>query len=164
MLPADLKIHVRSLVEPTIARLGYELVAVEWLGDQRGPLLRVSIDGPEGVSAEACGLIAEHISPLLDEDDPIASAYTLEISSPGIDRPVQRPEDFERFVGFRIKIRLVEGHPRRRYTGTLSAYDDGEITVNVDNQEHRIAVDTIDRANLVLDLEEYQKLAERKQP
>ena len=164
MHPADLKTHIRTLIEPTVERLGFDLVAVEWLGGQRGSVLRVSIDGPEGVSAKSCGLVSGHISPLLDEDDPISGHYTLEVSSPGIDRPVQRAVDFQRFVGYRIKIRLLEGHPRRRYTGTLGAYDDGEITVQVDGQDHRIAVDTIDRAQLVLDLEEYQQLSERIQP
>lgn len=164
MIAADLKHHIRDLLEPTIERLGFELVAVEWVGGRTGRILRLSIDGPEGVNARDCATVSQNVSPLLDADDPISGAYTLEVSSPGIDRPVQRPQDFARFVGYRIKIRLVEGHPRRRYTGRLVEYDDGEISVQVDGQDHRIAVDTIDRANLVLDLEEYETLSKRKQP
>lgn len=156
--------QVRDLLEPTVERLGFELVAVEWVSDRSGPVLRLSIDGPAGVSIDDCGRVSHHVSPLLDEADPIATHYHLEVSSPGMERPVQRAADFQRFVGFRFKLRLVEGHPRRRFTGRLTACDGVEATLEVDGQEHRIALDTIERANLVLDLEEYQKLSERVQP
>jgi ribosome maturation factor RimP len=95
---------------------------------------------------------------MLDEDDPIVAGYDLQVSSPGIERPVQRAVDFQRFLGHRIKLRLVEGHPRRRYTGTLQAYQDDELTIVVDGQLHVVLLDTIERAHLVLTLEEYQAL------
>src|SRR5687768_180518 len=156
----DLQKLIRPLVEPTVERLGFELVAVEWVGGGGGPVLRLSVDSETGVSADDCGLISEQISPLLDEKDPFPQAWHLEVSSPGIERPVQRLQDFERFVGFRIKIRAVEGAPRRRLSGMLSAVDGDEIIVNVDGVEHRLALEAVERAHLVLDLDEYQKLAE----
>ena len=158
MQPYTLQNHVRELVEQSVVRLGFELVAVEWTGGLRGPVLRLSVDKTGGVSASDCASVLHAVSPILDEDDPIASSYNLEVSSPGIERPVQRPSDFERFVGYTISVRLVEGHPRRRYKGTLSAFANNEVTVTVDGSPHVVLLDTIEKANLVLTLEEYQAL------
>jgi len=163
MNATDLQHRVRALVEPSVERLGYDLVAVEWLGGVQGRILRLSIEAPgAGISADDCARVSEAISPLLDEADPIEGAYRLEVSSPGIDRPVQRPEDFARFVGYRIKLRLVEGHPRRRYTGELRGLEEGDVIVRVDGVDRRVALESVQRANLVLDLDEYQKLAEAR--
>lgn len=156
----SLQRDIRELLEPTVVRLGFDLVAVEWLGGRQGSILRLSIDAPGGVSAEDCGRVSEQVSPLLDAADPIQGRYVLEVSSPGIDRPVQRREDFERFAGFRAKIKLLEGPPRRRYTGVLGPLDGEELLLVADGREHRIPLDLIERAHLVLDLDEYQKLAE----
>lgn len=150
---------IRELVEPTIVRLGFDLVAVEWSGDQRGRVLRLSIDAPGGVSAEDCARVSEQISPLLDAADPIESRYNLEVSSPGIDRPVQRRVDFERFRGYRVRLKLHEGPPRRRYVGIIGPIDEDELLLSVDGTEHRIPLDLIESARLVLTLDEYQKLA-----
>ncbi|MEQ1504421.1 MAG: ribosome maturation factor RimP [Myxococcota bacterium] len=158
MDPNALQLQIRTLVEPTVARLGFDLVAVEWSGGRTGPLLRLSIDAPGGVSAEDCATVSEQVSPLLDASDPVPSAYTLEVSSPGIDRPVQRRADFERFVGYRVRLRLFEGPPRRRYVGVIGPIEGEELLVSVDGAEHRIPLDQIERAHLVLDLDEYQRL------
>lgn len=151
---------VRDLLEPTVGRAGFDLVAVEWTGTRRGQTLRLSIERPEGVSADDCAQITARVSPLLDEADPIPGRYVLEVSSPGIERPVQRREDFARFQGYTIKIRLIEGPPRRRYQGVLGPLDGEDVVLTVDGADHRIALDTIERAHLVLTLEEYQQLAE----
>lgn len=155
-----LQAKVRTLLEGPIERLGFDLVAVEWVGDRRGSILRLSIDAPGGVDARDCVRVSHHVSPLLDADDPVHSAYNLEVSSPGIERPVQRAEDFERFQGYRVKIRLAEGPPRRRYTGTIGPIEDGELRILVDGAEHRVPLDLVERAHLVLTLDEYQQLAE----
>jgi ribosome maturation factor RimP len=156
----ELRITIRELIEPTLLRLGFDLVAVEWLGSRQGRILRLSIDRPAGVTADDCGLAADNVSPILDELDPISTRYHLEVSSPGIDRPVQRIEDFERFHGYQVKIRLFEGPPRRRYTGTIDGVEGDELRVLVDGSTHRVLLDSIERAHLVLDLKEYQKLQE----
>lgn len=151
-----LELRVRHLIEPAVERLGFDLVAVEW----SGRILRVSIDAPGGVDADDCARVSEQVSPMLDAEDPIASRYTLEVSSPGIDRPVQRRVDFERFKGYRCKLQLAEGPPRRRYTGTLGPVDGDELVILVDGAEHRVPLDLVERAHLSLTLEEYAKLAE----
>jgi ribosome maturation factor RimP len=155
----SLEQQIRTLIEPTVIRLGFDLVAVEWSGSRQGPVLRVSIDAPSGVNAEDCALVSEHLSPLLDAADPISSSYNLEVSSPGIDRPVQRREDFERFAGYRIRIQLSEGPPRRRYLGVIGPLDGDELLLTVDGAEHRIPLDLVERAHLVLNLQEYQALS-----
>lgn len=155
----DFRHRIRALVEPAVQRLGYDLVAVEWLTDVRGPILRISIDAPGGVGIHDCTRVSHAVSALLDAEDPIESSYQLEVSSPGIDRPVQRREDFERFNGYRAKVRLYEGHARRRFTGVLAGVDGDMARIVVDGQEHRFPIDAVERAHLVLDLDEYQALA-----
>ena len=161
MLSSDLKIRVRELIEPSINRLGFDLVAVEWLGDTRGPILRLSIDSPEGIAARHCAQVSRYVEPLLDEADLVDRAYTLEVSSPGIERPVQRRKDFLRYKGYKARIRLEEGHPRRRYSGTLMGVDELDVLIEVDGEQHRLLFETIQSANLVLSLQEYQELSKR---
>ena len=157
----DLQHRIRSVVETTVSRLGFDLVAVELVGRGPGAVLRLSIDSPSGVSADDCAGVSRELSPMLDEDDPIATNYTLEVSSPGIERPVQRLADFARFAGFKARVRLVDGYGRRRYTGELTGvHDDEEIGLDVGGEEHRFHLEAIERAHLVLTLDEYQRLAE----
>lgn len=121
------------------------------------------MDRKEGVDADDCGLLSERFSTLLDEADPISSRYTLEVSSPGIDRPLQREQDFVRFSGYRCKVRLEDGHPRRRFSGVLKGLDASDSTwiqIEVDGVVHRVPLDAIERAHLVLSLDEFLKLRE----
>lgn len=158
----SLSTHIRSLIEPTVRQLGLDLVAVEWMGASHGMLLRISVDGPKGVSAQICARVSREISPILDEDDPISAKYTLEVSSPGINRPVQRAEDFERFSGYTIKIRLEPGPPRRRFTGVLIGLQDGDVSIRVEEEEYSFPADSIERAHLVLTLDEYEALSPKE--
>jgi len=157
MDPFELRMQVRAIIEPTVRRLGYDLIAVQWAGDQKGFVLCLFIDGPGGIGADDCAQVSVHVSPLLDEADPIRGRYKLEVSSPGIDRPLERLEDFQRFDGCRSKILLFEGHPRRRYTGVLAGVDGEEVLIVVDGQEHKVDYDAIEKAHLVLDLHEYEQ-------
>jgi len=156
----SLQEKIRDLVETQIEGLGFELVAVEWLGGSGAAILRLSIDRAAGVDASACAQVSRHLGTLLDAEDPIASGYRLEVSSPGINRPVQRRQDFERFQGYRVKLRLTEGPPRRRYTGVIGTIEEDDLLLQIDGSEHRIPLDLVERANLVLDLDEYQQLGE----
>ncbi len=155
-----------ELLEPTVDREGYELVAVEFMTLDGRPTLRVSIDRPGGVTVKDCSRVSRAISPALDVEDPIDGAYHLEVSSPGIDRPLQRPSDFNRFAGYQVRIQLEAAGPgeRRRYKGLLVGARDGEVEVEVDGERHRLNLDSVERARLVLDLDEYQQLAEAPPP
>lgn len=163
MATHDLQHKIRDLVEPTVRRLGFDLVAVEWTGGRRGTL-RLSIDKPGGVGAADCALVSRRVGPLLDEADPFEATYDLEVSSPGIERPVQRLDDFRRFQGFRARIRAEEGLPRRRWTGTIRRVQGEDVVVDVDGVEHVVPFAVIEAAHLVLDLEAYQKLADGLPP
>jgi ribosome maturation factor RimP len=151
----SLRIDVRAAIEPTVVRLGFDLVAVEWTGNR---VLRLSVDRAGGISGDDCAVVTQNVSPLLDAADPIDGKYTLEVSSPGIDRPVERRDDFRRFQGFRAKVKLGPGAPRRRFTGDLAGVDNDELLIVVDSQTHRLFLDNIEQCHLVLDLEQYEQL------
>lgn len=164
MDPRDLRTTVRDLIEPVVHRMGFDVVAIEWVSGARRPVLRISVDGAEGVGADDLAQISHRVSPLLDAEDPIPGAYDLEISSPGIERPVQRVDDFRRFTGYQAKIRLEPGFPRRRYTGELRGVVDGMVRIDVAGELHEVPFDGIEACHLVLDLETYAALAEGLPP
>ena len=116
---------VARLVEPAIEELGFRLVRVRLTGNT----LQIMAERPDGtMTVGGCQDISRTISPLLDVNDPMSSKYSLEVSSPGVDRPLVRPEDFERWSGFEAKIELVTPLAgRKRFRGKLEGFDDGEV-------------------------------------
>jgi ribosome maturation factor RimP len=162
MDPITLQKQIRTLVEATVRHQGYDLVAVELMGGTKGQVLRLSIDRPGGISAADCAGVSSMISPVLDVSDPISGSYRLEVSSPGIDRPLQRQADFDLFAGYRAQIRLTKGHPRRKFSGRLQGTDDESVLLKGDDgAEHRLDLSVVERANLMLSLEEYQAMEEK---
>lgn len=125
--------RVAGLAEPVLENLGYRLVRVRMFGNT----LQIMAEKPDGSMAiEDCEAVSRAISPVLDVEDPIASAYSLEVSSPGIDRPLVRAEDFERWQGHEVKIELNEPLAgRKRFRGELEGFADGEVRVFVDPQD-----------------------------
>ncbi|MGD8689784.1 MAG: ribosome maturation factor RimP [Gammaproteobacteria bacterium] len=139
-----------ALLEPTVKGMGYELVEVEF---RSGPdaLLRIYIDGPDGqITLDDCELVSHQVSGLLDVEDPIPGAYSLEVSSPGLDRPLRTAEHFRRFVGERAKIQLLQPREgRRRFTGTLEGVRDEKVAINVDGQDFELPLANIEKARIV---------------
>ena len=139
-----------EMLEPTVAALGFELVGVLWRdGNSRG-LVRVYIDREGGVTVDDCARVSHRVTGLLDVADPVPGEYDLEISSPGVDRPLFVERDFVRFAGAGLEVTLhtpVAG--RRRLTGTLGGYRDGVVLVDEDGIEHRFAIPEIESARLV---------------
>jgi ribosome maturation factor RimP len=139
-----------GLLEPTVERLGYELVDLEVrLGSGNG-LVRVFIDKPDGVDLDDCEKVSLAVSALLDVEDPVPGNYNLEVSSPGLDRKLTKPAHFQRFAGETVKVQTrfpIEG--RRRFRGTLVSSDDENIVVEVDGESHSLPLKTIDTARLV---------------
>jgi ribosome maturation factor RimP len=119
--------RVADLIEPVLVGLGYRLVRVRMTG-QDGHILQIMAERPDGsFLIDDCEKASRAISPLLDVEDPVAGSYMLEMSSPGIDRPLVRPEDFERWAGHEAKIEMqtpIDG--RRRFRGVLEGFADGE--------------------------------------
>ena len=142
--------ELRQLLEPAIERLGYELVDLEVrLGSGSG-LVRVYIDKPDGIDLDDCEKVSLAVSALLDVEDPVPGNYNLEVSSPGLDRKLTKPEHFQRFEGETVKVQMrfpIEG--RRRFRGTLVSSDDENIVVEVDGESHSLPLKTIDTARLV---------------
>jgi ribosome maturation factor RimP len=135
---------IRALVEPILSTEGLELFDCE----VKPGLLRVTVDGPGGVDIARLGQLSQRISRLLDERDPIADRYTLEVTSPGLERPLRTPEHFRRAVGTVITVRTTgETEGERRVQGLLEAADDDGITVG----GRRITYDHVDRARTVFE-------------
>jgi len=141
---------LRRLLQAGAEALGFELVDVELAGAGRHLVVRVYIDGPHGVSVDDCADVSRQLSAILDVEDPIPGHYTLEVSSPGLDRPLVTPEDFRRHLGATIKVRLHEPlQGRRNFTGRLAAVADDRVVVEVDQERFDLALAGIDRARLV---------------
>lgn len=121
---------VLALAEPVASSLGLEIWDVEFVKEAGTRFLRVYIDKAEGVSVQDCEDFSRALDPVLDEADPIPDSYVFEVSSAGAERVLKRPGDFERFLGSDVAVKLyqpVDGS--KQYIGTLSAYDDGDVTI-----------------------------------
>jgi ribosome maturation factor RimP len=148
-MAVTLRERLIALIEPLLGRLGYELVELEYgAGPGRG-ILRVFIDAAAGIGVDDCERVSREISALLDVEDPIPAAYTLEVSSPGFDRVLRTREHFGRFVGSRVFVELKEPRAgRRRYTGQLLAVDDAGIALAVDRERVAVGFAEIGKARL----------------
>ena len=124
-----------SLIEPLLIQLGYELVELEFAPGHRGGALRIFIDRPEGIGISDCEQVSRAVSALMDVEDPIPTAYSLEVSSPGDDRVLRTHAHYERFKGSRVLVELVAPRDgRRRYTGMLQEVSATGVTLEVDRQ------------------------------
>jgi ribosome maturation factor RimP len=143
-----------QLFEPVIESMGYELVGVEFERGGGHGTLRVYIDREEGVTLDDCAAISHQLSGILDVEEPIQQAYDLEISSPGIDRPLFKLADYERFAGRTARIRLaVAQQGRRNFKGELQGVTDSKwISIKVDGEVFDLPYADIARANLVGEL------------
>jgi ribosome maturation factor RimP len=153
---AGLAAKVAELIEPALQDRGFRLVRVAVSG-REGKTLQVMAERADGtLTIEDCETISREISPLLDVHNPIAGAYRLEVSSPGIDRPLVRPSDFEDWSGYEAKIELKEPiDGRKRFRGKLEGFEDGEVRIEaqIGPEEHGVIglpVDLIGEAKLVL--------------
>jgi ribosome maturation factor RimP len=144
------KVGLIKLLEPVVEQLGFELADVELrLGGQDG-LLRLYIDKDGGIDVEDCQSVSRQVSAILDVEDPLPGNYTLEVSSPGLDRTLTKPAHFQRFMGEDIRVKLrfpLEG--RRNFRGALKSANEENIEVEVDGESHSLSLATIESARLV---------------
>lgn len=141
---------VQNLIESAVSGLGYELVGIELLSQGRNSLLRIYIDQEDGINLKDCERVSHQVSGVLDVEDVLRGQYTLEVSSPGLDRPLFTKEQFKHYLGNEVKIRLsvlVEG--RRKFKGILLDVDDISVLLQVDSEEVRLPFSAIEKANLV---------------
>lgn len=145
--------RLKELIEPVVTQLGYDLVRISFGGGDHRAVLQVMAERPETgqLVIEDCASISRALSDVLDAEDPIEGEYRLEVSSPGIDRPLTRPQDFERWAGFDVRITAtapVEG--RKRWTGVLKGLKDDRVCVALEAGEAEVPLDKIASAKLVL--------------
>ena len=133
---------------PRAEQEGVEIVTVEVAGAKKAPTIRVYIDTPDGVSFDELSSAQAWINDLMDELDPFPGAYTLEVSSPGIDRPLRTAEHFARFVGDTAVLKTQPVDGRGSWTGAIAAVEGDVVVLDVDGAEARIPMDTIKRAHL----------------
>lgn len=151
------------IVQPAIEDLGFRLVLVEFQSGILQILCENPADGTLGI--DDCTKITKVISPLLEVEDPISGAYMLEISSPGIDRPLITAEDFTKYAGFEVKIELdmPAESGQKRYRGQIVGVNEGFVRVVVDNLEHDLELNNIRKARLVL-TDELIKATKKEKP
>ena len=141
---------LNDMFEPVIESMAYELVGVELTGSGSGTILRIYIDAEKGITVDDCQAVSYQVSGILDVEDPLQSHYTLEVSSPGLDRPLVKPEHFEQFTGEVVKIRSTEAVlGRKNFKGILESFDGEYLYVAVDNEVYEIPFDVVEKANLV---------------
>jgi ribosome maturation factor RimP len=144
---------LKAIVGPVVSGLGYELVGVEHLAQGRHSLLRVYVDSENGITVDDCAKVSHQLSAVLDVEEPLPGEYTLEVSSPGMDRPLFELEDYQRFAGRQAKVRLrVPLHGQRKFKGTLVGVRDDNVVLMEDERELSLPFAQIDKANLVAEL------------
>lgn len=142
--------ELQALLAPVVVALGYECWGIEFSSQGRHSMLRVYIDKEGGVLVDDCAIVSRQISGILDVEDPISSEYTLEVSSPGMERPLFTIEQFASFAGEQVKIKLrspFEG--RRNFQGFLRGVEEQDVVVQVDEHEYLLPIDLIDKANII---------------
>lgn len=148
------KHYLQDMLEPVIANLGYETVRIMTIG-QVNPTLQVMIDVPDGsreINVDDCAKVSRALSAVLDEKDPIKDKYSLEVSSPGLDRPLTKPEHFVRFKGYTAKVETInEVDKRKRIKGVILGLDENNnVHIDMDGKKFVVAFDNIAKAKIVI--------------
>ena len=143
--------RLQTLLEPVVTALGYELVGIEQVTGGRRGLVRLYIDHPPGVTVDDCERVSRQVSAVLDVEDPIAGGYVLEVSSPGLDRPLYTLAHYARFTGHRarLKLRTPLVGDQRNMNCTLLGVDEDKVRIEVDGVEHRVPLAEIAKARLI---------------
>lgn len=144
--------RIEEMISPTVEAMGFRLVKVDYTGG-RNPRLQIMAEDVDSgsMNVENCAKLSRAVSAILDVEDPLSGTYALEVSSPGIDRPLVRFEDFEKFLGFDAKIetsRAIDG--RKRFKGRLAEVKEGMIRIETKDQAYDLAYEDIDNAKLLL--------------
>ena len=142
--------ELKVLLDPVVSGLGYVFWGVEYVSQGKHSTLRVFIDHEDGINVDQCAEVSHQISAVMDVEDPIAQNYTLEVSSPGMDRPLFTLEQYAAYIGEWVHVRLrapFEG--RRRFKGVLTAIEDQDVCVTVDGTDYLLPIESIEKANLI---------------
>ena len=146
--------EIERLIEPVLEEMGIELVDMEYLSGQGRRVLRIYADRPTGINLDDCAMVSREIGHLLDIKDLLKHHYVLEVSSPGLDRPLKKENDFLRAVGQKVKVKTaVPLKGRRNFSGVLQSFEIGMLELKLDNSVVQIPEESVSKANLVYDFE-----------
>ena len=146
--------NLNELLQPLVEELGYEFVGLEYNSNPKYAVLRIYIDHESGIGIDDCEVVSRETAALLDVKDPIRSQYNLEVSSPGLDRPLFRSEHYREFIGFAVQINVfapLDG--RRKFSGPILNADEKSVTIDQDGSEVTLEIDNIVKARLIPDYE-----------
>lgn len=141
--------QIYNMITPAVEALGYELWGIEQKGQGQSQLLRIFIESDKGIGVDDCASVSHQVSGILDVEDPIAGEYTLEVSSPGVDRPLFKLAHYEQNIGHNVSLKLryaFEG--QRNFKGVIAGVENDEVVLRVNDEEYLFPVDDIDRAQL----------------
>ena len=142
--------QLQALLAPVVEALGYQCWGVEFISQGRHSLLRVYIDHADGILIDDCEKVSRQVSAVLDVEDPVSGEYTLEVSSPGMDRPLFTLEQFAAHAGEQVKIRLRSPYEgRRNFQGVLRGVEEQDVIVQVEDHEYLLPIESIDKANII---------------
>jgi len=148
---------LQQLIEPIVTGMKFEFVGLEYLPKGHGSLLRIYIDHPDGINVDDCADVSRQISAVLDVEDPIQNEYTLEVSSPGIERPLFTQEHYQQFIGQEVKLTLfrpLETSNRKKFTGIIKQVENANskdvlVIIEMDKELYQLSLQNIKKANLV---------------
>jgi len=139
-----------ELLRPAVEEVGKDLLGVEFVNAGKHSILRLFIDHVDGINVDDCAEVSRQVSAILDVEDPISTEYNLEVSSPGLDRPLFIKEHFQAVIGETINVKLsIPLNGRRKFKGKLENIDNDTLIVTVDGQDYEIVLSNVDKANLV---------------
>lgn len=139
-----------ELIKPVAEGLEYEFWGLEFVPQGKHSVLRVYIESPNGITVDDCAAVSRQVGAVLDVEDPISSQFTLEVSSPGVDRPLFTAEQFDKYKGYLVELKLSQAFEgRRNFTGQINGLEDGDVLLIIEDEEYVLPFEQIDKANLV---------------
>ncbi len=158
--------RIAEIIEPTIDSMGFEIVRIALMGQGKRSVLQLMIDCKDGseLTVDHCVEVSHTVSAILDVEDPIAGEYNLEVSSPGIDRPLTRLKDFERYKTYEAKIDLIRPiDGRRRFRGVLQGVVDDDVQIKINEVVHSVPFNMIEQSKLVMSDALIERVMDEKQ-
>ncbi|MCO7232751.1 MULTISPECIES: ribosome maturation factor RimP [Cobetia] len=141
---------LNALIDPVVSALGFELWGIDYLSQGKQSRLVIYIDHPDGITVDNCASVSRQVGAVLDVEDPITGQFQLEVSSPGMDRPLFTLDQYERYIGHVVALRLRQAFDgQRKFQGLVTGTEDGDVVIRVDEEEYCFPIESIDQARIV---------------
>ena len=141
---------LNALINPVVSALGFELWGIDYLSQGKQSRLVIYIDHPDGITVDNCANVSRQVGAVLDVEDPITGQFQLEVSSPGMDRPLFTLDQYERYIGHVVALRLRQAFDgQRKFQGLVTGTEDGDVVIRVDEEEYCFPIESIDQARIV---------------